>query len=120
MWSGTTTVKLRVRPCHPDLNVNTLTSILKGVSEWEMFGLELGVEWAKIKAIRIIRRDMNPHLCMADLLDHWLEHNLEASWEGVITALEEIGMACLARDIREKYHNGGVSVHIYQDACECA
>lgn len=68
-----------------------------------MFGLKLDIKWSKIKEIARNRYHKHPHLCMADLLDFWLGHDLEASWERVTTALEDMNMTRLAVEVREAY-----------------
>ena len=76
-----------------ELNIRNLTNALKDVSNWEMLGIQLGVELAQIRQIS----SKNPKI---DLLDLWLKNDPEHSWEKVAGALDEMGMRNVAREIR--------------------
>ena len=90
------------RPPDPTLDVNALIEILKDTfSDWERLGIELGIKYSKIKEIDKRHRG-DPCLCMADLLQHWLESDLEeASWEKMAITLDQIDKRDIAKKIRE-------------------
>ena len=88
------------RPQDGELSVRNVTGALREVSDWEALGVRLGVGVAKMREIGRSRNYRDPHLCLADLVAHWLGSDVEASWERVASALEEMGWQVEARDIR--------------------
>ena len=91
------------------LNVNNLIKALNEVfSDWETLGIRLDVKWTKIREIAKSRSHREPHLCLADLMDFWLGSDVDASWERVAMALEEMDKQDLARRIRSVYCSAGI------------
>lgn len=86
-----------------DLSMKNLMAALNDVPEWEELGIELGIEWFKMKEIKKNRNHCEPRLCKADLLDHWLENDLQASWERLASALDNMGKKVVAQRIRATY-----------------
>ena len=85
------------------LSVNNLISALTEVDDWETLGLKLDVTWSIIKQIAKNRNNKESHLCKADLFDHWLKSATDASWEKVVTALEEMNSQVIASEIKNTY-----------------
>ena len=93
--------------------MKNLIKVLNEVcSDWETLGVKLDVKWSKIKEIAKSRSHREPHLCLADLMDFWLGNDVDASWERVATALEEMGKVDLARGIRRAHCSSGI--HIFR------
>ena len=82
--------------------MRNLTRALRNVTDWETLGIWLGVEKSKIDEIAQ-RRSRDPHHCKMDLLAYWLDSTPDASWEGVATVLEEMGMQRVAEEVRTDY-----------------
>lgn len=64
------------------------------------------------------RNHRDPHLCMADLMEHWLSSDLEASWEKVANALDEMDLRDVAVKIRKAYRSSSKianCLHALQD-----
>lgn len=97
------------------LNMMNLTNVLKEVTDWETLGIRLGVEKAKIDEIAQ-RRNQDPHLCKVDLLAHWLNTDLSASWEKLAKALDEMDLQRVGQKIRASYCSSGgrplLAIHI--------
>lgn len=74
----------------PTLTVDTLTTELGEVKDWEMLGVSLGIPRAKLHAIKI-KRNGDGHLCKIDLFDRWLHKDPEANWLKSVQALIHVG-----------------------------
>ena len=72
---------------------------------WEEIGTELNILSADIKKIERNNRG-NVNLCTLGLIDHWLSTDIEATWEKLAQALENLNDNKTAADIREKYIPG--------------
>ena len=104
------------RPCDPRLNLKNLTNALREIPDWEMLGCKLGIKEYKIREIAADRSHRNPHLCKKDLLDHWLRSNVEASWEQVAAALDDMDENATACGIRTAYCCPGMTNTISEQA----
>ena len=82
--------------------MKNLMNDLAELTDWEAFGLALG-----IKNHKLVEIQMNKHgvmqSCKIALFDLWLRSDLYASWEKVEKALIESNNEVLAKVIREKY-----------------
>ena len=81
-----------------------LTRALRSVTDWETLGIWLGVDKSKIDEIAR-RRGSDPHHCKMDLLAHWLDNTPDASWENIVTVLEEMDMQRVADEVRTSHCN---------------
>lgn len=103
--------------------MRNLSSALKDVPDWETLGIRLGVSTARIKEISI-SRNREPCLCKMDLLDYWLTTDPDVSWERVATALDEMDVHKIAKDIRITYccssENSGTQMcRVYMQLLQC-
>lgn len=81
--------------------MNNVTAALKDIPEWQKVGVLLGIKWSKIK--EIMGHNHDPWVCKADLIDYWLESDLQASWEKFALALEEMEKMVDAEKVRTTY-----------------
>lgn len=77
-------------------------SLKDALSDWERLGLELGIKYPKIKEIKRSHRPEELYLCMADLLQHWMGSDTDASWEKMAITLDEMDKRDIAMKIRGK------------------
>ena len=92
-----------------ELNVKTLRKALLMVSDWEMLGVRLGINAAKIEEIANSHDPTHTLLCKRDLLEYWIRSDLDVTWERVATALDEMGMKNDARELRTTYCTSGMT-----------
>ena len=86
--------------------MKNLTNALVPVFNWNQLGLNLGLPNYKLEEIR--RSKMNDaNLCRIALLDLWLRTDVDASWEKLIGALEDMSEETTVKKIRENYCTGG-------------
>ena len=104
------------RTLDPRLNLKNLTNALREVPDWEMLGCKLGIKEYKIKEIANDRSHRNPHLCKKDLLDHWMKSDVEASWEQMAAALDDMDEKTAASGIRAVYCSRGVTMTVITDS----
>ena len=81
---------------------------LNKVPNWEMLGCKLDVKEYKIKEIAVGRNYREPSLCKMDLLYYWLRNDVEASWERVAEALDDMDEKAVASEIRAAYCHSGI------------
>ena len=72
-------------------------------SKWKTIGILLEIPKGKLAGIeRKCQHD--PHSCLVELLETWLERvNPPATWSSIIDAVEFLGEEQLGKQLREKY-----------------
>ena len=80
---------------------------------WEEIGTELNIPPAAINNIERNKRG-NVNMCTLGLIDHWLRTDIEATWEKLAQALENLNENDVAADIREKYIPGSGSIPFHR------
>ncbi len=92
--------------------MKNLTSALVDVVDWKILGVNLGVKHFRLAEIE--RNHMgNSAYCKLSMLDAWQRSDLEASWEKLAGALEEMGEDKIAERVLEQYgapRRGGTSL----------
>ena len=85
------------------LTIKTLTHELKDVTaDWFQLGVQLGVKPAKL---RQIDQDCGgkTERCSTEMLNCWLQGDLEASWGKVVEALQRMDRVVLAQQLQRMY-----------------
>jgi len=84
------------------LDIRILTHELKDVTEWFQLGGQLGVRYDKLKQIE---KDCNHETerCKTEMLNCWLQGDLEASWDRMVEAVQRMDRVVLAQQLRKKY-----------------
>lgn len=85
--------------------MRNLANALAEVIQWYELGIALGIKPFKLEEIRRNRMG-EVQLCKLNLLDYWLRSDLDASWEQLAGALEDIDHTDAAQRIRQKYLGG--------------
>jgi len=86
-----------------NLDIKTLTHELKDVTaDWFQLGVQLGVKPAKLQQIR---QDCSgkTEQCHTEMLNCWLQGDLEASWGKVVEALQRRDHLVLAEKLQRMY-----------------
>ena len=83
-----------------ELTINNLHHALQDVNDWQILGLKLGLWWSKLDSLK---RD--PFLNYEEsrkvaMLQTWWNYDLNASWEKLAEALDQMGKCRLAATIR--------------------
>ena len=81
-----------------------LLEALKDFDDWFVFGAFLGVPVKQLRKIESshLRGDFLDR-CKIDMLQYWLDNNVNASWKDVARALEQIDQLVLATAVKHKY-----------------
>ena len=83
------------------LSVVLLLKELRQVTDWHMLGLYLEIPPHELKIIRQQFFSEGVERCKAELFDLWLRRNSNASWEKVVSALEQAEETVLANAVRK-------------------
>ena len=101
-----------------DKSIPTLQCLLeelKDVDNWFLLGIFLGVPVKQLQKIESLHRG-EIERCKIDMLQYWLDNNVNASWKDVVRALEQTNQLVLAETVKHKYllsataDQGGCSV----------
>ena len=77
--------------------------------KWRLLGVALGVEYVELEKIRVkcLSRGDDPDENLVELLQHWINCDANASWDALLSALENVPeQALLMERIREKVFPG--------------
>ena len=75
----------------------------KVADKWKMIGLYLEIPKGKLAGIAEKNRD-NPHSCLVEMLETWLEQvDPPATWAAIVDAVEFLGEEQLGKELRDKY-----------------
>ena len=83
------------------LNDKTLCAELKSVTDWHRLGINLGVPADELTIVENGNQSNNRR--KARMLNLWLRCTPNATWEDVVSALEEMGENRVAENIRHNY-----------------
>jgi len=93
--------------------MQNLSSALKEVCDWHQLGIQLGIPTSELRKIEedYAKSDRR----MTETLDTWLQRTPSASWNDVLSALQQMGENTVAESVRQKYIRGipSKSIHIY-------
>ena len=91
------------------LNTKDLQTVFRELydarTKWNSIGLELGMSYSDLQAIKQRNRD-DPDECFKDLLSRWLNQvNPKPTWEALVGTLESqvVGHEQLAETVRGRY-----------------
>ena len=87
------------------LNVRMLSNVLAEVVDWELLGINLGLEMHKLEEIKA-KCGGDPVMCKNKMYDIWLRQNTEASWRDVVQALEKLGEMKIAQRVLQTQMEG--------------
>ena len=75
----------------------------KVADKWKTIGLYLEIPKGKLAGIAEKCRD-NPHRCLVEMLETWLERvHPPVTWTAIIEAVEFLGEEQLGEELRDKY-----------------
>ena len=94
------------------LNVENISSELKGVTEWRQLGTQLGLQPDKLREIEN-EHPTDIERCKVEAVNIWLRSTPGASWRHIVTALREVGEITTAERIELKHVKGsrGMTIH---------
>ena len=75
---------------------------LNDVDNWFLFGAFLGVPVKQLQKIESSHRG-EVERCKIEMLQYWLDNNVNASWKDVVRALEQTNQLVLAETVKHKY-----------------
>ena len=91
------------KPTKPQLKDLMDALYHKVADKWKMIGVLLEIPKGKLAGIAEKNRD-NPHTCLVEMLETWLERvDPPATWAAIIEAVEFLGEEQLGKELREKY-----------------
>ena len=68
-----------------------------------MFGTMLDVPYYELKKIESSNSKGSVERCKIEILQYWLDNNIDASWKKIARALEQVNQLVLAATIKQKY-----------------
>lgn len=78
-----------------------LINALKRVVNWESLVLQLGVKHHKLQTIKQSTSNVDEQRNAA--LQLWLDIDVEANWQKVVTALQNLDLNAIAKEVKEKH-----------------
>ena len=92
-------------PSKPQLKGLMSALYHKVAEKWKMIGVLLEIPKGKLAGIAEKYRD-NPHTCLVEMLETWLERvDPPATWAAIIDAVEFLGEEQLGKKTERKVHN---------------
>ena len=85
------------------LTLQCLLEELKDVDNWFVLGIFLGVPVKQLKKIESSHLQGDLEIAKKDMLQYWLDDNVNASWKDVVRALEQTDHLVLAVTVKRKY-----------------
>ena len=82
------------------LSLKNLTNALIEVDSWQALGVQLDINYHKLKEFGSLQTVEERKLAM---LQYWLDTDLQSSWEKLLCGLKNMGLNRVARQIQEKY-----------------
>ena len=89
----------------PPPTVQLLLEELRQVDDWYSLGVALGVSTQKLRDIQTSNSQEGIQRWRIDMYQYWLNSTPTASWEAVISALEQLDHFTLAARLKSKYMN---------------
>ena len=92
-----------ITPRKPQLKDLISALYHKVADKWKTTGVLLEIPKGKLAGIAEKYRD-NPHSCLVEMLETWLERvDPPATWGAIVEAIEFLGEEQLGKELREKY-----------------
>ena len=98
-----------------EFTLNNLRHALHDVSDWQTLGLELGLQWKKVKSLKDSTLSYDSR--KVAMLQTWLDYDLDTSWEKLSEALDQMDQYCLATKIRDKCVVKSTTDQAYTEDC---
>ena len=89
---------------------------LKEITDWRMLGAYLDVP--KHVLDRINKEQSSVEHCKLEMLQHWLDNTMTASWNDIARALEQINQLKIAARLKLKYLRTSPAIRP-DGMCEC-
>ena len=83
------------------LSLKNLTNALRDVDDWEDLGIQLDIKYHELK--KFASEHQGTEKCKRAMLQFWLDHETEASWDKVISALYYMKLNRVAEEVKRKY-----------------
>ena len=81
-------------------------SAVRSVSDWHQLGVRLGLEMSQLREVEQSYHVGGVSRMKSEMLDLWLRSTPSASWEELVTALEEMGESVVAGEVAVSYCGG--------------
>ena len=103
----------------PTLTQKNILNAIKDVADWKLLGIQLGIKGSKLQEIDANNSGQIAN-CRLDLINYWLDSDVSASWQELITALKEIDEHVLAEEIRALYYpqNEGTCITLHWECID--
>ena len=88
-------------PEQRELRLKEVLEYTKNVVNWNLLGIQLGIEPCKIRMIEL-QHERNLEQGKMEMFDHWLRSSEKPTWEKLVEALEHRRYTSVARLIRDK------------------
>ena len=82
------------------LSLKNLTNALSEVDSWQALGVQLDINYHKLKEFGSLPTIEERKLAM---LQFWLDTDLQASWEKLLCGLKKMGLNRIVQDIQREY-----------------
>jgi len=83
------------------LSLKNLTNALRDVDDWEDLGIQLDIKYHELR--KFASEHQGTEKCKRAMLQFWLDHETEASWDKVISALSYMKLNRVAKEVKKKY-----------------
>ena len=80
-----------------------LVDAVRNVSDWHSLGSHLDLTMSKLKQLQSIHHAHGEERIKAEMFDVWLKSCPDASWDKLVTALNEIGEKRVANKVESRY-----------------
>ena len=83
--------------------VQQLLSAVNSVTDWHQLGLHLGLEMSTLREVYQSFHVEGVPRMKSEMFDRWLRSTPGASWEDLVTALEEMGEKVVTGEVALSY-----------------
>jgi len=83
------------------LSLKNLTNALREVDDWQDLGIQLDIKYHELQ--KFVSEHQKTEERKRAMLQFWLDHDTQASWKKVISALSEMKLNRVAEEIKRKY-----------------
>ena len=74
--------------------------------KWFDLGIDLLDSDAATSTLKLIEKEYNSERCCTEMFDKWLETKPEATWNDLVTSLENLKMYTVASNVIKSLNNG--------------
>ena len=83
------------------LSLKNLTNALREVDDWKDLGIQLDIQYHELQ--KFVSEHQKTEERKQAMLQFWLDHDTQASWEKVIFGLSEMKLNRVAEEIKRRY-----------------